>query len=121
MPQVQSKQIAIIVTDDNGKKEEFLFESYEAASQKITEIGASGDVKVDVEYFDNFVLSEDEINEIFEKVEAEFEAEEREEREKEIAYLEKKLKTFKRHGGCTNRTREYEGIYHRLQELKSMQ
>jgi hypothetical protein len=121
MPQVQSKQIAIIVTDDNGKKEEFLFDNYEAASQKITEIGASGDVKVDVEYFDNFVLSEDEINEIFEKVEAEFEAEEREEREKEIILLEKKLKKFKRHGGCTNRTREYEGICHRLQELKSMQ
>ena len=117
---VQSKQIAIIVTDDNGKKTEFLFDDYEAASEKVTEIGTSGEMEVNIEFFDKFVLSEDEINEIFEKVEAEFEEEEEEARKEEIAMIEKKLKSFKRHGGCTNRTREYEGLWHRLQELKNM-
>ena len=118
---VQSKQIAIIVTDDNGKKTEFLFDDYEAASEKVTEIGTSGEMEVKIEFFDKFVLSEDEINEIFEKVEAEFEAEcQEEDIKEEIATIEKKLKNFKRHGGCTNRTREYEGLCYRLQELKNM-
>ena len=40
--------------------------------------------------------------------------------QKEIISLKEKIKNFPRHGGCTNRTRDFENMNHRLDELNNI-
>ena len=39
---------------------------------------------------------------------------------KEITEVREKIKSFKNHAGCSTRTREYENLNNRLEELRSI-
>ena len=67
-------QIAIISKCPiTGKTEEYLFDDYESATNKVTEIKQNGShIEVEIDLFENTLLSDEEIDQIFAEVEEEF-------------------------------------------------